>query len=364
MNKNHQRMKSINFNAGPSAIPTHVMNTIAAELLNWQSTGVSILELGHRTPEFSALNEKLERSLRCILKVPDHFSVLFLPGGAQVQFSTLVMNLIRGFKCANYVETGHWSSIAMKEAQRYTEVHVVASSADQKFLTIPDLSVWDVKPQAAFLHFTDNETIGGVEFQSIPAIDQMVLVSDMSSNVFTRPIDFERIGCVYACAQKNLGIAGMTLVIVRHDLLDRALPETPSVLNYAKQTQYKSLLSTPPTFAFYVASLILDWIEAEGGVDVLAERNAEKSKLLYACIDSHSLYHNGVDKAYRSRMNVPFFLRDKEKEADFFAQAKQQGLLYLEGHRAVGGVRASLYNAITLEQVRHLTGFLDAFALK
>lgn len=355
-------MRPINFNAGPAALPESVLNTIQNELPNWQNTGVSILELGHRTPQFSALNDKLQASVRRILKVPEHFAVLFLPGGAQIQFSIALMNLIGGFKSANYVETGTWSTTAIKEASRYTQVHLTASSSAQNFTTIPDFSLWDIKKDAAFLHFTDNETIGGVEFSQIPAIDDMPLVSDMSSNIFSREIDFTRLGCVYACAQKNLGIAGVTLVIVRRDLLDRAIPETPSVFNYAVQEKNKSLLATPPTFAMYVASLILDWIEAEGGVDVMAKRNMEKAKVLYHYLDESDFYHNPVEKKYRSRMNVPFILKDSSKESAFFAEAEQQGLLYLQGHRSVGGARASIYNAISIEQVKRLIEFLRSFA--
>lgn len=355
-------IRPINFNAGPAAIPESVLTTISNELPNWKNTGVSILELGHRTPQFSALNDKLQASVRRILKVPEHFSVLFLPGGAQIQFSIAVMNLIGGFKCANYVETGSWSTTAIKEARRYTEVHLAATSAEQKFTTIPDLNHWDIKKDGAFLHFTDNETIGGVEYDQIPAIDNMPLVSDMSSNIFSKEIDFTRLGCVYACAQKNLGIAGVTLVIVRRDLLDRAIPETPSVFHYATQDKNKSLLATPPTFAIYVASLILDWIEAEGGIEVMAKRNGEKANLLYHYLDESGFYHNPVDKKYRSRMNVPFTLNDSEQESAFFTEAEQQGLLYLQGHRSVGGARASIYNAISVDQVKRLIDFLRFFA--
>ena len=356
------KTKPINFNAGPAAIPAAVLKTIRDELLNWQDTGVSILELGHRTPEFSALGEKLEASVRRILKVPDDFSVLFLPGGAQIQFATATMNLVWGFTCANYVETGYWSFMAIKEAQKYTRIHIAASSVNKGFSTIPELQAWDINREAAFLHFTDNETIGGVEFQKIPEVDNMVLVSDMSSNIFTRPIDFSRLGCIYACAQKNLGIAGMTLVIVRRDLFDRALPETPAVFNYATQDKNHSLLATPPTFAFYVASLVLDWIEAEGGIDVMAERSLEKSRLLYSYLDGSQFYHNPVEPQYRSRLNIPFRLADDKQESAFFKAAEEKGLLYLQGHRSVGGARASIYNAISLSDVKKLIDFLRFFA--
>jgi phosphoserine aminotransferase len=354
--------KYINFSAGPAVLPNGVLKTIAHELFNWQNTGVSVLEIGHRTREFSDLNDKLEASVRRLLQVPDDFSVLFLPGGAQIQFSVVLMNLLGDKQCANYIDTGYWATSAIKEAQKYTHVHIAASAADTHYTTIPDVDTWDMKQEAAFLHFTDNETIGGVEFQHIPPIDTMPLVSDMSSNIFSRPIDFSRIGCVYACAQKNLGIAGMTLVIVRKDLLGRAHATTPSVFNYAIQDKNKSLLATPPTFAFYVASLVLDWIEAEGGIQAMAQRNALKSSMLYRFIDDSTFYLNPVDKRFRSRMNVPFSLTEEDKEPAFFDEAEKNGFLYLQGHRSVGGARASIYNAISVEEVSRFIDFLRFFA--
>lgn len=354
-------MKIIDFSAGPAAIPEAVKIKIQEQLLDWQNTGVSILEIGHRTAQFVEFGDKLQASVRRILKVPDDFAVLFLPGGAQIQFAMAVMNLMRGFKYANYVETGHWSSLAMKEAQKYAQVHLAASSKEQNFTTIPEVHTWDIKQDAAFLHFTDNETIGGLEFPSIPKIDDMVLVSDMSSNIFSRPIDFSRIGCIYACAQKNLGVAGMSLVIVRRDLLDRASPETPAVFTYAHQEKNSSLACTPTTFSWYVASLILDWIESEGGLEAMTKNSIEKAAMLYDCIDSSTLYRNTIDPKYRSRMNVPFIIEDSELEGEFFKAAKENGLLYLEGHRSVGGARASIYNAISIQDVQILIDFMKDF---
>ncbi|MFI4962650.1 MAG: 3-phosphoserine/phosphohydroxythreonine transaminase [Legionellales bacterium] len=350
------------FSAGPAALPHSVLCRIQKELFDWDNTGVSILEIGHRTPQFAELGAKLESSVRRILQVPNDFAVLFMPGGGQVQFSMAAMNLAGGFKHANYVETGHWSTFALNEARKYFDIHIAASSKDQKFTSIPDLNTWDIKPGGAYLHFTDNETIGGLEYQSIPDLDEVVLVSDMSSNIFSRPIDFTRLGCIYACAQKNFGVAGMSLVIVRRDLLDRALPQTPAVLNYATQEKNKSLACTPTTFSWYVASLILDWIEEEGGLRSISQINLEKSRLLYEFIDSSELYSNSIDPHFRSRMNVPFVIKNKQLEADFFKAAKAQGLLYLEGHRSVGGARASIYNAISLDEVGKLVDFMRDFA--
>lgn len=357
-------MSLINFTAGPAAIPDSVLQIIQKELLNWQNTGISILETGHRTKQFADLGEKLEASVRRILKVPSDFSVLFLPGGAQIQFAVAVMNLARGFKHANYVETGRWSTKAIKEAEKYLSVHVVASSKNQNFTTIPKQNTWNIKQNAAFLHFTDNETIDGVEYPEIPNLKDIILVSDMSSNLFSRPVDFSKIGCLYACAQKNFGIAGMSMVIIHRDLLDRALPETPSVFHYASQESNKSLVSTPTTFAWYVASLVLDWLESKGGIQEIAKCNLEKSQLLYDFLDSSSFYHNPVEPTYRSRMNVPFTLNQPEKEPDFFKLAQEQGLLYLNGHRSVGGARASIYNAISVDDVKRLIQFLADFKEK
>ena len=355
-------MDFINFNAGPSAIPKSVLNIIHQELFNWQNTGLSILETGHRTSQFMELSLKLQASVRRLLKVPDDFAVLFLPGGGQVQFAMAVMNLVGGFKCANYVETGYWSALAMQAGAKYVDVHVAASSKNQQYSCIPELADWNIKKDGAFLHFCDNETIGGVEFQDLPAIDDMVLVSDMSSNIFSRPIDFKRISCVYACAQKNIGIAGMSLVIVRRDLLDRALPETPSIFNYAIQDKNQSLACTPTTFAWYVASLVLDWLEQQGGVEQMAVSSLQKSQMLYQCIDASEIYSNKVEFKYRSRMNVPFSFVNSELENKFLQVAKENGFLCLQGHRLVGGARASIYNAISVDEVRRLVVFMENFA--
>ncbi len=352
----------INFNAGPAAVPAQVLDIIHRDLFNWNNTGVSILSIGHRTPQFSELGERLEASVRHLLHVPNDFAVLFLPGGAQIQFAMVAMNLTRGFQCANYIETGYWSGMAIKEAQKYTQVHLAASGKEQQFTIIPVEETWNLQPNAAFVHFTDNETIGGIEFPDIPHVSDMILVSDMSSNIFSRPIDFSRLGCIYACAQKNFGIAGMSLVIVRRDLLDRALPETPAVFNYALQDKNHSLLATPTAFAWYVASLICDWMAQEGGIAEMEKRSLAKSQLLYACIDQSNFYHNSVLPHYRSRMNVPFLLPNSHLEDEFFLSAKKEGLLYLEGHRSVGGARASIYNALSFKDVVRLTEFLNYFA--
>jgi len=354
----------INFGAGPAKLPQVVLEKIHDHFLKWQNTGVSILELGHRTPEFAALGEKIETSIRTLLRVPNDYAVLLLPGGAQIQFAMLPMNLLADHQTLNYVETGYWSTMAIKEAQKYAKINLAASSKDDHFRTIPAIESWKIDPSAAYLHFTDNETIGGVEFPQVPAVDNMILVSDMSSNIFSRPIDFSRLGLIYACAQKNLGIAGMCLVIVRKDLLGKAMAQTPAVFNYDVESQQDSMQATPTTFAWYVASLMLDWIEEQGGVIEMNQRSLQKSQLLYDYLDGSELYRNEVDAKYRSRMKIPFTLRDASLEKKLFQQAHEEGLLYLQGHRSVGGARASLYNAMTVLEVEKLVEFLAAFATR
>lgn len=352
----------INFGAGPAKLPQDVLNKIHDHILVWQDTGISILELGHRTPEFSALGEKIDASVRRLLNVPNDFAVLLMPGGAQIQFAMIAMNLLGDYQKLNYVETGYWSTSAIKEGKKYAQVHIAATGKEEHFTTIPPVDSWQIEPNAAYLHFTDNETIGGVEFNEIPDLPEMVLVSDMSSNIFSRPIDFSRMGVIYACAQKNMGIAGMCLVIVRKELLGRAMAHTPVVFNYETESQQASMLATPTTFAWYVASLMLDWIEEQGGVDEMDTRSRRKSQLLYQFIDQSDFYQNNVNPNYRSRMNVPFTLRDPSLEKKLFQQAQANGLLYLQGHRSVGGARASLYNAISVNEVEKLIDFLTFFA--
>ncbi|CEK11615.1 3-phosphoserine/phosphohydroxythreonine transaminase [Legionella hackeliae] len=350
----------INFGAGPAALPACILKRVKEELLNWNNTGVSIVEISHRSKEFIDLGEKIEFGIRKLLSVPDDFAILFLPGGGQTQFAVVPMNLAKGFRHANYIQTGYWSKLSVEEGKKYLNVHLAATN-EQYPHKITDTELWDIKKNAAFTHYTDNETISGLEFPSIPILDGTVLVSDMSSNILTRYINFQKIGCIYACAQKNLGIAGMSLVIVRKDLLDRALPQTPSVFNYGLQYKNRSLLCTPPSFCWYIASLIIEWLESEGGINEMSKRSMVKSDLLYNCIDSSNLYVNNINHDYRSRMNVTFRLVEKELEASFINAAKKEGLLFLEGHRSQGGVRASLYNSISENEVISLCSFMDFF---
>jgi phosphoserine aminotransferase len=352
----------INFGAGPAKLPVEVVVKIKEELMNWNNTGLSILEIGHRTNVFVELIDNLKALVKRLLKVPDHFSILFMPGGGQVQFAVTAMNLTRGFRCANFVETGYWSNHAATEAKKFTDVHIAASGEKNQFLAIPSLDMWKIKKNGAYLHFTDNETINGLEYSNTPDIAGMPLVSDMSSNIFSRFIDFGRVGCVYACAQKNLGIPGMSIVIVREDLLDRAIKQIPEVYSYAAQHKNNSLVATPPTFVIYVAYLVLQWLDQQGGVEAMSQLNQQKAEKVYQLIDNSSFYVNQVAKKDRSRMNIPFRTKDDELEKHFLHAAAQKGLVNLEGHRSMGGMRASLYNSISLDEVDRLVSFMREFA--
>lgn len=354
-------LKPVNFGPGPAKLPDSVIHQIQKDIVNWENTGLSILEVGHRSAEFKALIAKIQADVKRLLAVPDEFAIIFLPAGAQNQFAIVNMNLIGQHKTVNYLDTGYWSKKAISEAKKYAEVNIVASGSENHYHTIPDQSQWTIDKKAAFLHYTDNETIGGLEFPSPPVVDNMLLVSDMSSNIFSRPFDFSPFACLYACAQKNMGIAGMSLVIVRKDLLNQAHPLTPNVFNYTMQYENDSSLCTPPVFAFYVSSLMFDWIDEQGGVEVLDERNKEKSSLLYEFIDQSKLYHNPIAQDGRSRMNVPFTLSDEALDSVFLSEAKKNGLLNLKGHRSVGGMRASIYNAMHLNEIKRLLEFMEKF---
>lgn len=354
----------INFGPGPAKLPHKIIEKIEGNLYNWEGTGLSILEIGHRSRAFQALVEKMVSSVKRLLSVPDHYAIIFLPAGAQNQFAMCNMNLVGAHSTVNYLETGYWSKKAIAEAKKYANVHIVASSAERNFFDIPHRDSWRIDADGAFLHFTDNETIGGLEFPEKPDGQGLFLVSDMSSNIFSRPIDFHNYGCIYACAQKNFGISGMSLVIIREDLLDKADPQTPAVFNYKLQWQSNSLLATPPTFAFYVASLMFDWIEENGGVDKFDQLAKQKAQLLYNYIDQSMFYHNKVDKRHRSRMNVPFTLSDNNLTDDFIQQATNVGLANLKGHRSVGGARASIYNAMSLAEVQRLVLFMKEYEQK
>ena len=361
-------MRIHNFSAGPSALPAEVLEQAQAELLdfpfNGKSTGMSVMEISHRGKVYMAVAAEVERDLRELLAVPANYKVLFLQGGGKGEFSLIPLNLLRGKTSADYVDTGHWSVSAMQEARKYCTPNVIASSKDRDYVYVPPQAAWQPNADAAYRHICSNETIHGVEYQWTPQVDDDVpLVSDMSSNILSRVFDLSKFGCIYAGAQKNIGPSGVTVLIVREDLLGKPHPFTPSVFDYTQQAANEWMLNTPPTFGVYLAGLTFKWLKARGGVAGVEKINIEKSRLLYDCIDgSGGFYRNGVDKADRSRMNVPFFIRDDALHAAFVAEADAAGLAGLKGHRAIGGIRASLYNAVSLAAVQALVDFMNDFA--
>ncbi|HHQ41238.1 MAG TPA: 3-phosphoserine/phosphohydroxythreonine transaminase [Chromatiales bacterium] len=350
-----------NFSAGPAMLPEAVLERARAELLDWHGTGMSVMEMSHRGEEFVSIARQAEADLRRLMGIPDDYHVLFLQGGATSQFAMVPMNLLRGRGRADYLDTGLWSRKAIKEARRYCEVNVAASSEAGGYTTIPPRESWRLDPEAAYVHYTPNETIGGVEFHWIPDTGDVPLVADMSSTILSRPIDVSRFGLIYAGAQKNIGPAGLTVVIVRRDLVGETLPGTPTMFDYAAHAEAGSMLNTPPTFAWYLAGLVFQWLLEQGGLEAMAERNRRKAEKLYAAIDASDFYRNPVDPACRSWMNVPFTLADPALDATFLEEAKAAGLVALKGHRSVGGMRASIYNAMPEEGVDRLVEFMQDF---
>ncbi|PZN30468.1 MAG: 3-phosphoserine/phosphohydroxythreonine transaminase [Proteobacteria bacterium] len=355
-------MRVFNFSAGPAVLPEEVLQQVREELVDWRGAGMSVMEMSHRGKRFVSIAEAAEADLRELLDIPAHYKVLFLQGGATGQFAAVPLNLAAPGATVDYVNTGAWSKKAIAEARRYARVHV-AADAGAPYTTIPPTETWQCSADAAYLHYTPNETIGGVEFHFVPEV-AAPLVADMSSTILSRPLDVSKFGLIYAGAQKNIGPAGLTLVIVREDLLGRARPETPTVLDYAAMAKDGSMLNTPPTFAWYVAGLVFQWLKRQGGLAAMAERNRAKAQLLYEAIDASGFYSNPVDPAHRSWMNVPFTLAKPELDKQFCEEARAAGLVTLEGHRSVGGMRASLYNAMPLEGVQALVAFMKEFERK
>ncbi len=358
-------MRTHNFSAGPAALPTEVLQQAQAELLDFHGTGMSIMEMSHRGKVFMALAGEVEADLRSLMAIPVNYKVLFLQGGGKGEFSIVPMNLLRGKTRADYVDTGHWSSLGVEEARKYCDVSVIASARDKNYTYVPDVTSWKPNRDAAFRHICTNETIHGVEYFSIPDIaDNVPLVADMSSHILSRPMDVSKFGCIYAGAQKNIGPSGLTLVIIREDLLGGAHPLTPAVLDYTQQAAHDWMLNTPPTFAVYLAGLTFKWLIKQGGLAAVEKINAEKAALLYGTIDdSDGFYRNDVAPANRSLMNVPFILRDESLNQAFLDGAEAAGLSGLKGHKAVGGMRASIYNAVSLESVKALTAYMREFQL-
>jgi phosphoserine aminotransferase len=351
-----------NFSSGPAILPREVLAEAQSELLDWHGSGMSVMEMSHRGKEFTSICQNAEQDLRDLMQIQDNYKVLFLQGGASQQFGMLPLNLVGDKKSIDIVDTGHWSKLAAKEARRYAEVNIVASSADRNYACVPDESSWKRDPDAAYLHYTSNETIGGLQFPFTPASD-VPLVCDMSSDFLSRPLEISRYGLIYAGAQKNIGPAGLTLVIVRDDLLDRALPFTPTMLKYRTHADADSMYNTPPTYSIYIAGLVLKWLKERGGIQGVQARNQEKAGLLYHAIEnSHGFYASSIDAPFRSVMNVTFRLRDEALNERFVDEARQHGLLQIKGHRVAGGMRASLYNAMPLEGVRALVQFMQEFS--
>jgi phosphoserine aminotransferase len=352
--------RSYNFCAGPAALPEAVLTTARDDMLDWHGTGLSFMEMSHRSPEVVGVAEQAEKTLRKLLGISDDYAVLFLQGGASSQFSAVPINLMGEQTAIDYVNTGQWSKKAIAEARRYGQVNVVASSEDTNFSTIPDQDSWQLSSDAAYLHYTPNETIGGVEFFWTPQVD-VPLVADMSSTILSRQIDVAKHGVIYAGAQKNIGPAGLTLVIVRRDLLGSAQASCPAMMNWQVAADNESMYNTPPTFALYLAALVFDWLQAQGGLEAMEVINRRKAAKLYGAIDGSDFYSNPVEVASRSLMNVPFILANPDLDKTFLQQADQAGLLNLKGHRSVGGMRASLYNAVGEDAVDALVAFMQDF---
>jgi phosphoserine aminotransferase len=352
--------RKFNFCAGPAALPEPVLETARDEMLDWHGAGLSVMEMSHRSPEIVGIAERAEATLRRLMGISDDYSVLFLQGGASTQFAAVPLNLLGDKAGADYVNTGQWSKKAIAEGRRYGEVNVVASSEDTHFATIPPQERWQLSNDPAYLHYTPNETIGGVEFFWTPEV-AAPLVADMSSTILSRPIDVSRFGVIYAGAQKNIGPAGLTVVIVRRDLLGRAAPMCPAMLNWQVAADNDSMYNTPPTYALYLAGLVFDWLQAQGGLAAMETLNRRKASKLYAAIDGSDFYANPVEVASRSLMNVPFTLADDSLDKAFLTEAEEAGLLNLKGHRSVGGMRASIYNAVGEEAVDALIAFMQDF---
>ena len=350
-----------NFSAGPATLPLEVLETARDELTNWHGSGMSVMEMSHRGKEYMSIHAEAEADLRTLLGIPANYKVLFLQGGATAQFAMVPMNLLRGKASADYLHTGEWSKKAIKEAKKFGQVNIVASSEDKNFSYAPAFSTWTLDPNAAYVHITSNETIGGVEIFDTPDTGNVPLVADMSSNILSRPIDVSRYGLIYAGAQKNIGPAGVTVVIVREDLLGQTVPGTPTVFDYKVQAEAESMYNTPPTYGIYIAGLVFKHLLAKGGLVAMEAQNRAKAKLIYDLLDASSLYQSPVALENRSLMNIPFTLKDAALDEDFLKQAKAAGLVQLKGHKSVGGMRASIYNAMPIEGVQALVAFMQDF---
>ena len=356
--------RPFNFSAGPGAMPPEVLAEAASEMLDWHGSGMSVMEMSHRSKEFISIYEQAQADLRELLAIPKDFHILFMQGGGLAENAIVPLNLSRGEK-VDFVVTGSWSEKSQKEARKYCTVNIAASSEADGHTRLPAPADWQLSADASYVHLCSNETIHGVEFHELPDLQalgcQAPLVVDFSSQVASRPVDWSRVGAAFGGAQKNIGPAGLTLVVVRDDLLGHALPTCPSAFDYRIVADHQSMYNTPPTYAIYMAGLTFKWLKAQGGVAAMEARNIAKAKLLYEAIDQSSLYINRVSHDCRSRMNVPFFLRDESRNDAFLAGAREHGLLQLKGHKSVGGMRASLYNAMPLQGVQALVAYMQEF---
>jgi phosphoserine aminotransferase len=350
-----------NFSAGPAALPETVLRQAADEMLDWHGSGMSVMEMSHRGKEFIAIHADAEARLRRLLDVPANYKVLFMQGGAIGENAIVPMNMLRGKAGADYIDTGEWSRKSIKEARKYGRVNVAASAAAGGYTGIPPRESWALDPDAAYVHICANETIGGVEYHFTPHVGEVPLVADVSSNILSRPIEVSRYGLLYGGAQKNIGPAGLTIVIVREDLIGQALPITPSAFDYKQQADNDSMLNTPPTYAIYIAGLVFAWIEAQGGLQAMEAHNRRKAALLYDYLDGTGFYWSPVARDCRSLMNVPFKLKDESLDAAFLKGAEAAGMVQLKGHRSVGGMRASIYNAMPIAGVQALVAYMKDF---
>jgi phosphoserine aminotransferase len=353
-----------NFSAGPAVLPREVLEQARDELVNWQGCGMSVMEMSHRGKEYMGIQAQAEADLRELMGIPANYKVLFLQGGASSQFAMVPMNLLRGKASADYLNTGEWSKKAIKEAKKFGAVNVVATSEDKNFSYAPAQSTWKLDPNAAYVHYTPNETIGGVEIFWTPETGDVPLVADMSSNILSRPIDVSKFGVIYAGAQKNIGPAGVTVVIVRDDLIGQVAPGTPTMMDYKTHGDNESMYNTPPTYGIYIAGLVFKLLKAKGGLAAMEQTNIIKANLLYDYLDATSFFNSPVAKENRSRMNIPFTLKDAALDEEFLKGAKARGLVQLKGHRSVGGMRASIYNAMPVEGVKQLVEYMKEFEAK
>jgi phosphoserine aminotransferase len=353
-----------NFSAGPAVLPLEVLQQAAAEMCDWRGTGMSVMEMSHRGKEFISIHAQAEADLRELLAIPANYKVLFMQGGAIGENAIIPMNLLRGKTSADYINTGEWSKKSIKEAKKYCSVNVAATSEANNFTSVPKRDTWKLDPNAAYVHICSNETIGGVEYHFTPDTGAVPLVADMSSNILSRPIDVSKYGLIYGGAQKNIGPAGLTIVIVRDDLIGNALPITPSAFDYKQQADNDSMYNTPPTYSVYIAGLVFQWLKKQGGLSAIAEYNRKKAALIYDYLDNSSFYISPVAREDRSLMNVPFKTSSEALDEAFLKGAQALGMLQLKGHRSVGGIRASIYNAMPIEGVQALVDYMKEFESK